>query len=137
MAKSKRTILIVDDHQDTCVLIRHMLNAEDYTILTANSAAEATGILRIREKIDLVLSDIQMPVTSGLQLAGAIKQEFPDMPVILMSGHAQLADPAVQALKLSGFLRKPFRAANLIAGLRAAFGETAKVATPPRTSRSS
>jgi PAS domain S-box-containing protein len=90
--KRSLTILAVDD--DGLVLMNTALMLQDlgHQVLEANSGAEALALLR-RRKVDLVISDHAMPRMTGSELAVAIRAEWPDMPMILATGYADLPTP--------------------------------------------
>jgi PAS domain S-box-containing protein len=92
-AKSLRplTILAVDD--DSLVLMNTVAMLEDlgHIVFEARSGKEALEILRSEDSIDLVVTDQGMPKMTGTELAKVIRSEWPDIPVLLASGYADLA----------------------------------------------
>jgi CheY-like chemotaxis protein len=84
----KLTILAVDD--DALVLMNTVAMLEDlgHTAFEAYSAKEALEVLRREDSVDLVITDQAMPKMSGTQLAQAIRDEWPDMPIVLATGYA-------------------------------------------------
>jgi PAS domain S-box-containing protein len=82
------TILVVDD--DALVLMNTVAMLEDlgHTVFEAYSGQEALEILRREGSIDLVVTDQAMPKMTGMNLAKAIKNSWPDMPVLLATGYA-------------------------------------------------
>lgn len=111
-------ILIVDDEQ----LIRESLSGlfedEGYLVSVAASGEEAVARFRKRP-VDCIFLDIWMPGIDGLETMTRIKQLDPDVPVIMMSGHATI-DTAVRATKLGAFdfIEKPFSSDKLLILLR-------------------
>jgi PAS domain S-box-containing protein len=108
------TILVVDD--DTLVLTNTIAVIEDlgHIAIAANSGAEALALLRRDDAVDLVITDQVMPHMSGLQLADAIKAEWPDLPVIIATGYADLPPgDGINFPKLS----KPYTQAELARGI--------------------
>jgi CheY-like chemotaxis protein len=65
-----------------------MLDDLGHTTLDACSGREAMEILRREDSVDLVVTDQAMPQMTGTQLAKAIRQEWPDIPVLLATGYA-------------------------------------------------
>ncbi|MCA9523263.1 MAG: sigma-54-dependent Fis family transcriptional regulator [Myxococcales bacterium] len=110
MSESSRkgTILLVDDEPIMLDVLQKILRNEGLESIVAHHGEEAVEILGQRA-IDVVVSDIQMPYLSGLELLTHIKREFPLIEVIMMTAHATVAD-AVRAVKLGAydFLTKPF-----------------------------
>jgi DNA-binding response OmpR family regulator len=81
-----RTILFADDNKHICEHCKRELEDEGYRVLLACDGAEATRIAR-RELPDLVILDISMPRTDGLEAARRIKSTVPSMPVIFFTLH--------------------------------------------------
>jgi CheY-like chemotaxis protein len=108
-------VLAVDD--DNLVLTNTVAMLEDlgHTVIAAKSAHAALAALRRSNSIDLVITDHIMPQMTGLQLAQAIKREWPTLPVILATGFAELAPQAEPIARLS----KPFTQADLNRALAA------------------
>jgi CheY-like chemotaxis protein len=85
-----RTILVVDDNAEVLALVSELLADREYTILTASSGANALQQSRsFKGKIDLLLSDFQMPEMSGADLATAITIDRPGLKVLLMSSFSR------------------------------------------------
>ncbi|MDC9813056.1 hybrid sensor histidine kinase/response regulator [Rhizobium binxianense] len=103
-------IVAVDD--DGLVLMNTTLMLEDlgHTVFEAMAGSEALEILR-RQPVDLVICDHAMPRMTGAQLAEAIRQEWPEMPIILATGYAEL--PEGTAIANLPRLGKPFSQAQL------------------------
>ncbi|MBX4903621.1 hybrid sensor histidine kinase/response regulator [Rhizobium bangladeshense] len=103
-------IVAVDD--DGLVLMNTTLMLEDlgHTVFEAMAGPEALDILR-KEPVDLVICDHAMPRMTGAQLAEAIRSEWPEMPIILATGYADLPD-GTGATNLPR-LGKPFSQAQL------------------------
>ena len=80
----KPTILIVDDSITTITLERNILRSAGYNILQATNGDEAYLLLR-KEKIDLLVTDIEMPELSGLELIQKMNNDNINIPVIVLS----------------------------------------------------
>lgn len=115
-----QTILVVDDDRYVLEATTLLLDAFDFSVLTAQDGQKALGILKT-QKIDCVLSDIKMPGMSGIELLAAIKQENPDVPVILMTAYADL-ETAVDAIRKGAFdfIIKPFHPDYLMSAIKKA-----------------
>ncbi|HOV75772.1 MAG TPA: hybrid sensor histidine kinase/response regulator [Candidatus Hydrogenedentes bacterium] len=106
--KEKRgRILVVDDENGPRQALR-MLLKEEYEVFLASDVASALVILE-RESIDLVITDIRMPRQSGVDLLRIIKEQHPEIQVIILTGYAHL-DTAMKAVEFGAFvyLEKPF-----------------------------
>lgn len=103
-------ILVVDDDEDIRELLETTLTEMlSYKVETAANGREALQKLRAR-RFDLMISDIQMPEMDGSRLLGITRHEFPDLPVVVITGYARL-ETAVEVLRLGAvnFITKPFR----------------------------
>lgn len=100
-------LLLVDDDPGLLKLLGMRLSSEGYTVTTAESAAEGRKIL-VREKIDLVISDLRMDEMDGMALFAEIQKGQPGMPVIILTAHGSIPD-AVAATQqgVFSFLTKP------------------------------
>jgi two-component system, NtrC family, response regulator PilR len=102
-------ILVVDDELSMREFLSILLEREGYEVLTASDAASALSRLAASE-IDLVISDVQMPGLSGLELLARIKEDAPETAVLLITAFST-AEQAVEAMKLGAYdyLAKPFK----------------------------
>jgi PAS domain S-box-containing protein len=103
-------VLAVDD--DGLVLTNTVAMLDDlgHTAISASSGKEALEILRQHGAVDLVITDYAMPQMTGLQLADAIKKEWPELPIIIATGFAEMEPEAGPSLPK---LAKPFTEAEL------------------------
>lgn len=101
-------MLIVDDDPDLLEGLSDMLAGEGLQIRTCPDAFSALEFVEC-ERFDVVLSDIRMPAVSGLELLEHVQRLDPDMPVIMMTGQADV-ETAIAAVKRHAFdfLQKPF-----------------------------
>ena len=108
--EQKLVVLAVDD--DALVLMNTAAMLEDagHQVIEATSGAEALSVLRRGEKVNLVITDQAMPGMTGIQLASAIKSDWPNMPIIMATGYAELPEGAGLDLPR---LSKPFTQAQL------------------------
>ncbi len=113
-------ILVVDDEADIRALIKGILNDEGLSVREAGNADETLKMIAARRPT-LVILDIWLTGSSmdGLQILQAIRRDYPDMPVIMISGHGNI-DTAVSAIKMGAydFIEKPFKADRLILQVR-------------------
>ena len=84
------TILVVDDDPLIAMSTVDMLEDLGHEVIGASSGAQALDILRDGGKIDLLITDFSMPVMTGLQLAKAVRQMRPKLPILLATGYAEL-----------------------------------------------
>ncbi|WP_164115648.1 response regulator [Sphingorhabdus sp. Alg239-R122] len=110
-------VLLVEDNHDLRGHVAELLREEGMDVTEASEGEEAIAILRgMPRKPGLVLSDIRMPRMDGQQLAAHVKSEFPDIPVVLMTGYAggELSGDGPHA----DLLNKPFSPDELIGMMR-------------------
>ncbi|MGI9469347.1 MAG: sigma-54-dependent transcriptional regulator [Rubripirellula sp.] len=103
----KGKVLVVDDDKAMCELIDTTLTLKGYSTTWCQSANEANDLLHDNE-FDVVLTDVRMPGTTGLQLCQQISSTRPDIPVIVMTAFGTL-DTAVATIRSGAydFLTKP------------------------------
>ncbi len=89
MVQPKGSILIVDDEPSICTVICDYLRLQGYACASANAVDPALEFLR-EKYVDCILSDIKMPGKSGLDLLREVRTYWPDMAVILFTGHAEV-----------------------------------------------
>jgi two-component system response regulator GlrR len=114
------TVLLVDDDCDLLKLLTLRLQRADFTVLTADSGAEA--LKRLAEyQPRAVITDLRMDGLNGLELLAEIESRYPVLPVILMTAHGTIPD-AVKATRLGAyaFLTKPIDDHELISCVRQA-----------------
>jgi two-component system nitrogen regulation response regulator NtrX len=109
-------ILIVDDESDIRELVAGILQDEGFGARTARDSDDALAAIKTRRP-SLVFLDIWLQGSrlDGLQLLGAVKEEHPELPVVMISGHGNI-ETAVSAIKLGAydFIEKPFKADRLV-----------------------
>lgn len=113
--QGQATILLVEDEHQVREAVSTALQSRGYQVLEAQNAGEAVLISeRTEEMIDLLVTDMIMPVMGGAELAQRLTRERPDMATLFISGYTesepQLSDPGVA----SDFLPKPIRPAVLL-----------------------
>ena len=121
---SEPTLLVVDDEPNIRRVLELSLGDEGYRVLTAATAAEASRLLAA-ERVDLVLTDLQLPDRSGLELLADIRASRADLPVILITAYGTV-ESAVRAIRAGAFdyVMKPFRVEEIEALVERALGLT-------------
>lgn len=109
---SEPRILLIDDEAIALANLSHVLKREGYAVTACKDGAEGLAALR-RGDFDLVLTDLRMPGVDGMEVLREARQTHPDVPVIMITGHASL-DSAVEAMKAGAYhyIAKPFRLAE-------------------------
>ncbi len=108
--KQRGTILVVDDDELVLHSTAALLDDMGFSVVETHSGMDALVALERNTAVDLVLTDHAMPGMTGVQLAGSIARLWPELPVILATGYAQLdGDIPANVRRLA----KPFRRADL------------------------
>ena len=94
--KPKRTILCVDDHEQSLSIRKVLLETRGYRVIACSNGEEALEIFA-KGGIDLVLTDLIMPGIDGTKLVESIKKISPQTPAILLSGKVKIYDRDTQA----------------------------------------
>jgi DNA-binding NtrC family response regulator len=113
-------VLVVDDESGILESLRILLKTEGFVAVTAHGGRQ--GIEKFDEfKPDIVLTDVRMPDITGVQVLSHVRQNDPEVPVILMTAQATLQS-AMQAVNEGAFyyIQKPFRNDELVAILKRA-----------------
>src|SRR5476651_699122 len=109
-------ILIVDDEADIRDLVAGILQDEGYDARTARNSDDALAAI-VSRRPNLVFLDIWLQGSrlDGLQLLDTVKEQHPDLPVVMISGHGNI-ETAVAAIKRGAydFIEKPFKADRLV-----------------------
>jgi PAS domain S-box-containing protein len=103
-------IVVVDDDQLVLTNTKAMLEDFGHTVIDAISGPAALEVIRKTPHVDLVITDQAMPQMTGMQLAAAIRVDWPNLPILLVSGYAEL--PSKTAFELPK-LAKPFSLEDL------------------------
>jgi len=101
-------ILVVDDNTTNREILETQLKQWEFTPLMAESGQEALKILASASPVNLIISDMNMPVMDGVQLAKKIKKTHPDLPIILLSSMGNEQSRS-EAHLFSSILTKPAR----------------------------
>jgi DNA-binding NtrC family response regulator len=110
----KEQVLVIDDDVGIVTVLKTLLEREGFDVTTLNDSDKAMPELG-RVNYDLVLSDVVMAPIDGMTLLSQIMEEYPQLPVIMMTGHATV-QTAIQAMKLGAFdyICKPFDIEELV-----------------------
>jgi DNA-binding NtrC family response regulator len=109
---SEPHILLIDDEAIALTNLSHVLQREGYQVTACKNGETGLEALK-RADIDLVLTDLKMPGVDGMEVLREVRASYPEVPVIMITGHATL-DSAVEAMKAGAYhyLAKPFRLAE-------------------------
>ncbi|GGD20796.1 sigma-54-dependent transcriptional regulator [Flavobacterium orientale] len=103
-----KKILLIEDDVAFCKMVSNFLSKNDYVVSTAFSASEAKTLANASD-FDLIMCDLRLPDSDGIDLMVELKSKKPNVPVVLMTGYADVTT-AVKAMKKGAFdyISKPF-----------------------------
>ncbi|MFY0526394.1 response regulator [Archangium gephyra] len=107
-------ILIVEDEEVLTASIRDILEGEGHQVLTAHNGMDALDMLA-RERLDLVLLDLMLPLVDGLTVLQRMQRESPSTAVVVVTSCGR---EALEGRPVQGFLRKPFSLEALLGAVK-------------------
>lgn len=116
----KIKLLVVDDEQRFLSTTEKILTRQEFEVLTAESGKAALALLKDND-VQVVILDVKMPEMDGIETLQKIRQIYPHLPVIMLTGHATVPS-AVEAMQTGAtdYLMKPVAMAQLISKAREA-----------------
>ena len=116
----KTKILFVDDEKLFRETWHRLLTGRGYDVITAENGQIALDILS-KNRVDIIILDLKIPVMSGEEVLEVIAKEYPDIPVVIITGNGTI-DTAVECMKKGAydFLTKPFQVDQLLFIIRRA-----------------
>ena len=114
----KPRVLIVDDEVDMCWALENILMLEGYKTHTATSGKEGLNLIQqLHSTIRLLFLDAKLPDIDGLKFASFVKQHFPQIKIIIITGYYYRDSDAVQQglanSLFDGFIGKPFNISEI------------------------
>jgi PAS domain S-box-containing protein len=114
-------ILLVDDELAVREMTKEMLESFRYRVLTAGNGTEAISIfLRESSRIDLVITDLAMPVTDGTEVIRALRATHPGVRILCISGLSEAEEARIDPAEFPTLIQKPFTAEQLLTAVRGA-----------------
>ncbi len=112
-----KTILVVEDDTPVRALLSRTLRDAGFNVESSSNAIDAIEIAKVLEP-DLLITDVAMPGIRGPALAERLRERFPNLRVLLISGNTQTDVPSWEATDETRFLAKPFRSGDLLSLLQ-------------------
>ncbi|WP_010256194.1 sigma-54-dependent transcriptional regulator [Myroides injenensis] len=127
-------ILVIDDDVPFCEMLKTFLTKKGFMVSNAFSCAEAEQAIE-QECYDIVLTDVRLPDSDGIELLKFIKRQCPSSQVILMTGYTEIKT-AVNAMKLGAFdyVAKPINPDEIVLTIKAALDKKANYASSEKKS---
>jgi two-component system, cell cycle sensor histidine kinase and response regulator CckA len=111
------TVLVVDDEEMLLSMVKTVLSAYGYNVLTVGTGLKALEILSKKEEpVDLLITDLVMPAMSGRELVEQVRRLAPEVRILCISGYVYPNSPEKDGI----FLRKPFSTPELLQKVRLA-----------------
>jgi DNA-binding NtrC family response regulator len=108
-AQAQRCVLVVDDNSSILDMLGSALSLIGFQVVKAADGKQAYESF-LNHSVDLVITDVQMPVMDGLALTERINRHSPHIPVVIVTGHGWLPDEDCDTqLSVFAVLNKPFR----------------------------
>lgn len=115
-------ILLVEDDNAMAQMCAKLIRRKGHSVIIATSTADALAIVKRGLGVDLVVTDVQMPQMTGIELLIHLRELDAELPVILMTGYdSSLSTADAIALGATGYLIKPFDSDELVASIEKAF----------------
>ena len=115
-------VLLIDDEEIALSNLTHVFEREGYKVTACKDGESGLAAMQQTE-FDLVLTDLRMPGIDGMDVLKHVRESSPDVPVIMITGHASL-DSAVDAMKAGAYhyISKPYQEDEFIALVRETTG---------------
>ena len=111
-------ILIVDDQKEICDLVQDYLSGGGYRVSTAQNGAEMHRVMA-QSPVDLVILDLMLPGEDGLTLARSLRDELPNVGIIILTGRGEIVDRIIGLeMGADDYLPKPFHLRELLARVK-------------------
>lgn len=127
-------VLVVDDEEDMCWVLRQIIEAEGHACAVARTAGEALREVE-RQAFDMAFVDVKLPDFSGFDLVRKIREMAADLPCVLVSGFLYSDDDLVRdgvaSGLIAGFIGKPFLLTQIQEVLKGVAAATARDAAGP------
>ena len=114
------TILLVEDEDMVRAVAERALARQGYSVLTAENGEAALDLIAASGRPDLLISDVVMPVMDGPTMVRRVRERYPDLPILFMSGYAEEQLRRSIDLDNVSFLPKPFSVQQLAEAARVA-----------------
>ncbi len=105
-------ILVVDDEIELRTLLRKILTRRGHDVIEAENGSMAISMVEQGEKLDMIITDIFMPDTDGIEVLRRLRAGYPDLKIVVMSGGGNRVSrgylPAATALGADHVIEKPF-----------------------------
>ena len=118
------TVLVAEDDDLIRNIFVEIIKGESFNVIQAADGQKALNLIA-DNRVDMVITDIKMPLMNGLDLLAAIKREHPKLPVIVITGfNSEYSEQDALAAGADAYLTKPFKVADVAVMLRSMYQRT-------------
>jgi len=111
-------LLLVDDEKKFASMLARRLELRGMQVTVCFSGEDALEAVNEKKPFDIALLDVKMPGIGGIELKRRLREQYPSMKFIFLTGHGSDADYQVSAKEGDGYLPKPLKIDDLIAALK-------------------
>lgn len=113
MKRPQSSVLLVEDDPDQALIVSGFLSRLGFAVVSASDAEEAIGLLE-EDRPELMLSDINLPAMSGIELLSTIRPRYPDLAIVMMTAFSSI-DQAVSCIRIGAddYVTKPLHLLDL------------------------
>jgi DNA-binding response OmpR family regulator len=110
----QQKILVIDDNEDVLTTITQFLTQKNFDVLSASNGLDALKQCEIeKENIDLIITDLVMPSISGVAIISIVKEKYPKIPIIAITGWGEHPESLAAEAKADTVMEKPFDLSEL------------------------
>ena len=107
-------LLIIEDNEDVLKTLRNFFQAKQYDVTAAANGLDGLKIIETRgAEFDLIITDLVMPNISGVGIISIVKEKFPDIPVVAITGWGEHPEALAREANADIVLEKPIELAKL------------------------
>jgi CheY-like chemotaxis protein len=125
------TVLVAEDDKLIRTIFAEIVEGEGFDVVEADNGQRALDIVTSR-KIDMIISDMKMPVMNGFDLLVAVKKSHPEIPVTVITGfNSEYLEADAMAAGADAYITKPFRVDDVSETLRKMYQKISGNPNPP------
>lgn len=122
--KRKLKIMIVDDSPAVADILSQLCEFIGHEVLCAQDGEEGLLLLQAEPDVDMVFTDYKMPQMDGAEMTRRLKAEYPNLPVVLITGSVVWTDSELESAGFDAVVFKPFELTTIANSIRSFFPES-------------
>ena len=112
--KKTYKLLIIDDNEEILAILSNFLRGKKYDVVTANNGLDGMKLFKSENgNFDLIITDLVMPNITGVGVISIVKQKFPEIPIIAITGWGEHPEALATESMADLVLKKPFKLSEL------------------------